>query len=137
MMNLLVLSMGAGVMERVNDVVCMSEPEVPVTVMAYDPAVVEREGERVRMLVQLGVQDTGENEAEVLVGRPETENDTETDAPDVRDVVMVLDTLNPCTTDTDVRLGEREKSNEGEGRGIGGGGEGVTEASVVADTVAD
>ena len=126
MRNLLILGTGAGVIERVNDAVRISEAEVPVTVMGYDPAGAVREGERVRMLVQAGVQDTGENEAEVPEGKPERENDTEADVPDVRDAVMVLDTLNPCTTDTEVREGEREKSNNG-------GGGGVT-ARVVADT---
>ena len=96
--------------------------------IGYDPVGVVREDESVTILVQLGVQERGENEEDTPRGRPDTENDTEADVPDVRDAVMVLDTLNPCTTDTEVREGEREKSNNGGG--------GVT-ARVVADALDD
>ena len=120
------LALGAGVIVRVNDVVRISEPEVPVTVMAYDPVGAVREEERVRMLVQAGVQEVGENDELTPAGRPDAEKDTDAEVPDVRDAVMVSETLCPCTTDTEVGLGEREKSN------AGGGGD-----KVVADTPVD
>ena len=129
MTNLFTLGMGAGVIVRVTGAVCISEPEAPVMVIGYDPVGAVREAERVRMLVQAGVQEAGENDALTPAGRPDTEKDTEADVPDVRDAVMVSETLCPCTTDTEAGEGDREKSNAG-------GGGGVT-AKVMADTDVD
>ena len=105
-------SVGAAVTVRVNVVVRVSEPAVPVTVTGYAQAGVDGSVVMARLVVQVGIHDIGTYVADVPIGRPDVENDADCDAPDERVAVMVLDTLWPWVTDLDPPL-VREKLNTG------------------------
>jgi hypothetical protein len=66
------------------DAVWDREPDVPFTVIRYDPAEVDTEDESVKVEVQLGLQDEAENAAVVPDGRPEAERETGIAVPEIR-----------------------------------------------------
>lgn len=106
------LTESAGMLDtvRVNEVVRVSAPAVAVMRTVYGPTGVEGWVARVRVLMQVGVHDIGENKALAPEGRPDAASAMDWLAPDTRDPVTVLVTVCPWVTDFDPPL-EREKSN--------------------------
>ena len=68
------------------------EPDTPVTVIVDDPAGVDAEVVRVNVDEHVGLHDPGEKAADVPVGRPEAEKDTDCEVPETRVAVIVLGT---------------------------------------------
>src|SRR3990167_5180184 len=96
----------------VNDVVRTTLPPVPVTVMVELPVGVDDEAVRVMVVLQVGLQDVGPNDADAPAGRPDAVNDTDCVGLDTSVAVIVLVTDDPWTTER-LPAFEREKSNDG------------------------
>jgi hypothetical protein len=89
----------AAVTVKVKVVVWLTEPAVPVTVMIELPGGVEGVVLIVNMVLQVGEQLVGINEAVTPAGRPEALNVTAWVVPDDRVEVTVFVTVEPCSTD--------------------------------------
>ena len=77
-------------MVRVKEVVLVVPPPMAVTVIVELPRGVEAGVVIVRVVEQLGEQETGENEAVAPDGRPEAEKVNEAGVPVVRVAVIVV-----------------------------------------------
>jgi len=64
---------GAGVTFKLNAVVRVKPPPVPVTVILYEPLGVDDEVLMLHVLVNVGLPEAGVNEAEAPEGRPDTD----------------------------------------------------------------
>ena len=91
-----------------------------MTVTVEVPTVAEAEAAKVRVVVQVGLQEVGAKEAVTPLGNPEALKDTAAVAPEDKVEVMALVTDDPWTTDLFPPL-VIVKSKAG-----GGGGGGVT-----------
>ena|ERR1035437_4622753 len=89
-----VTSVGA-VTERVKEVVLLSVPEVPDTVMVESPTEVVPRVVMVRVVVQVRLHDVGAKLTEAPAGKPVAANETLADVPETRVEVMVLVTELP------------------------------------------
>lgn len=58
---------------RVNVVVLVNDPPVPVTVIVADPTLARAVAVRVKVVVHVGLQDVGEKEADTPDGKPDAE----------------------------------------------------------------
>src|SRR3989344_435089 len=76
--------------EREKEVFLVVPPPVAVTVMVLIPVGVEPVAVMVRVVEQLGEQETGEKEALAPVGRPEAEKLREAGVPLMRVAVIML-----------------------------------------------
>ena len=83
---------------KVKGTECETEPEAPVTVIGYDPAGVDAAVNNVRVDVQPGLQDEGENVAVVPDGIPVAERVTDWLVPETRPAVTVYATDCPAVT---------------------------------------
>ena len=95
---------------RVNDVVCVIEPLVPVTVIGKLPADMEVTVDIFNVVEHVGLHEDAVNELVTPDGRPETEKVTGAAVPELSVEVMVLEVEFPALTESDP-LFEREKAN--------------------------
>ena len=103
---------GAAFTVSVNEVVRTTLPPVPVTVIVELPVGVDDEAVMVIVVLQVGLQDAGPNDADAPAGRPDAVNDTDCVGLDTSVAVIVLVTDDPWTTER-LPAFEREKSNDG------------------------
>src|SRR5438270_465695 len=92
------------------EVVWVAEAPVPVIVMAYVPAGVADEVDRVKVDELPEVTVVGLKDADAALGRPEAERETDWAAPEVTAVLTVVVVAEPAVTEPDVGLSEMEKS---------------------------
>ena len=66
-----------------------------------------------RMVEQVGLQEVGVKEDVVPVGRPEMKKETNSDVPEIRDAVTVLETEPPWETLLSPKLKSEKSKEEG------------------------
>lgn len=71
-------------------VVFTSASAMPFTVIVYVPTGVDGAAIIVRTEVHVGLQEVGEKDAVAPVGRPEAENETDSEVPDRRVAVTIV-----------------------------------------------
>ena len=109
--------MSAAATVNVREARCEREPEIPFTVIGYDPAGVDREVEKVKVDVQLGLQDEAEKPAVAPDGSPEAERDTDWLVPEIRPTVTGYERTWPAVT-VPLPARETEKSKVDEDGGV-------------------
>lgn len=97
-------------MVSAKEVVFATSPPTAVTVIVWLPSGADELVETVRVVEHVGLHEAEENEAVVLVGRPDTEKETELVVPAESDAVMTLATDSPAVTDLEPSS-KRAKSN--------------------------
>lgn len=81
------------------EVVRVSPPPEPVTIMVYVPFAMEEEAEIVQLLVNVGLPDKGAKDAVAPEGSPDADKVTVWVAPDVRVIATLLESEPPWVTE--------------------------------------